>query len=190
MDDRFSRAIADGDDFDATGCPLDTLIDHIVTRHHLYVRRAMPAIAEHLATLLKVDGGRHPELVRVATIFHDLTAELNRHFVKEEQVLFPYIRDLAQQDNLTPAVSPFGTVANPIRMLEHEHQDAGDAMGSIRELTRGFAVPADGGTTYAATMAELEEFERDLHRHVHLENNVLFPRAFALESGSWNHDHR
>jgi regulator of cell morphogenesis and NO signaling len=85
-------------------------------------------------------------------------------------------------------VSPFGTVENPIRMMEREHREAGDELHMIRKLTRNYAAPEDGCTTYAVCMAELREFERDLHRHVHLENNVLFPRAIALENGSWRRD--
>jgi regulator of cell morphogenesis and NO signaling len=102
--------------------------------------------------------------------------------LKEEQVLFPYVRDLAEcVDSCGRIRSPFGTVENPIRMMEREHQEVGDAMRTIRELTRGYSPPADGCTTYVIGMAELHQFERDLHRHVHLENNVLFPAAVRLE---------
>jgi regulator of cell morphogenesis and NO signaling len=97
-------------------------------------------------------------------------------------VLFPYVRDLAASgDGCGRTQSPFGTVENPIRMMEREHQEVGDVMRLIRELTRGYTAPEDGCTTYVISMAELRQFERDLHRHVHLENNVLFPAAVRIE---------
>ena len=103
--------------------------------------------------------------------------------VKEEQVLFPYVRSLAEagDDDLGRGRSPFGTVANPIRMMEREHEEAGEALRLIRALTNDYTTPDDGCATYAVTMSELREFERDLHRHVHLENNVLFPAALRIE---------
>jgi regulator of cell morphogenesis and NO signaling len=158
------------------------LIDHIELVHHAYVRSASPRIAHHLAKLADAHGGRHPEIVRVAAIFDQLVAELEQHMLKEERILFPYVRDLAEPAEGCGTIrSPFGTVENPIRMMEREHEDAADALTLIRELTGGYAVPADGCATYEVTMAELREFERDLHRHVHLENNVLFPAAVRIE---------
>jgi len=162
--------------------PIPRLIDFIVSTHHAYVRSAMPAIARHLAKLVEVHGSRHLELSRVAAYFDQVVADLEQHMLKEEQVLFPYVRELADSDNSSGRMpSPFGTVANPIRMMEREHQVVGDAMRIIRELTRGYVAPDDGCSTYAIGMAELLQFERDLHRHVHLENNVLFPVALRLE---------
>jgi len=169
-------------DDDASRWPIPRLIDFIVSTHHGYVRAAMPDITRHLTRLVEVHGVRHPELARVAIYFDQVAADLGQHMVKEEQILFPYVRDLAEAgDSCGRTQSPFGTVANPIQMMEREHQDVGDALRLIRELTRGYAAPEDGCTTYAVTMAELQQFERDLHRHVHLENNVLFPEALKLE---------
>jgi regulator of cell morphogenesis and NO signaling len=175
---------------DTSRWPVNRLIDHIVATHHGYVRRALPAISRHLAKLHEVHGERHPELSRVADVWREAAAELTQHMMKEEQVLFPYIRVLAARDPRRPGVlsCPFGTVENPIRMMEREHQDAGDALRVIRTLTDDYTPPADGCTTYRVCMAELAAFEQDLHRHVHLENNVLFPRAVALEQRSWIHD--
>ena len=169
-------------DDDAARWPIPRLIDFIVSTHHAYVRSAMPAITRHLAKLVEVHGTRHLELPRIAAYFQQIVADLSQHMVKEEQVLFPYVRDLAEAgDTCGRTQSPFGTVANPIRMMEREHQEVGDALRLIRELTRGYAAPDDGCTTYGITMAELRQFERDLHRHVHLENNVLFPAAMRIE---------
>ncbi|OFW19549.1 MAG: iron-sulfur cluster repair di-iron protein [Acidobacteria bacterium RIFCSPLOWO2_02_FULL_65_29] len=162
---------------------LDRIIDHIIATHHSYVRSVIPTISCHLATLRDVHGARHPELACIATVFDELGADLEQHLAKEEHVIFPYIRDLAEhaERGFGVFLSPFGTVETPLAMLEREHREAADEMRVIRELTDGYAVPADGCATYAACMSELEEFEHDLHQHVHLENNVLFPKAVALE---------
>jgi len=173
------------DTTDVTQWGLDRLIDHIISVHHDYVRSSMPMIRQYLAKLVEVHGARHPELVRVAACFDTVIRDLGQHMLKEEQVLFPYVRELAMTAAGGRHVpSPFGTVENPIRMMEREHREAADELRLIRELTNGYVAPDDGCTTYRVCMSELERFERDLHRHVHLENNVLFPKAVALESGS------
>lgn len=168
---------------DVTEWPLDRLVDHILSRHHTYVRSTMPVIAKHLANLEAVHGKRHPELTRVAAHFGQAKLDLEQHLLKEEHVLFPYVKELSELRARGQALqtSPFGTIENPIRMMEREHVEAVDELRLIRELTGGYATPADGCETYGLCMAELDRFERDLHRHVHLENNVLFPRAVALE---------
>lgn len=174
---------AAGADEDTAEWPVDRLIDRIVSVHHAYVRQALPLIASYLEKLQSVHGARHPELARVAATFENVSLELGQHLIKEEHVLFPYIVELASRgDACGRAPSPFGTVENPIRMMEREHREAADGLRAIRELTAGYAAPADGCTTYAVCMAELQRFEQDLHRHVHLENNVLFPKAIQLES--------
>ena len=172
---------------DVTRWSVGRLIDHIVSTHHAYVRDALPTIERRLAKLTSVHGERHPELAQIAKVWREVDAELSQHLVKEEQVLFPYVRSLSERSGAGSASSPFGTVENPIRMMEREHRDAADALCIIRELTREYTAPADGCTTYRVCMAELADFERDLHRHVHLENNVLFPQAVELEQGLWPH---
>jgi regulator of cell morphogenesis and NO signaling len=160
------------------------LADYIVTKHHAYVRRALPAIAAYARKLSSVHGPNHPELLDVERIFADVAAEMTSHMAKEEQMLFPFIVSLANaaaSDGRAP-IPPFGTVANPIRMMEHEHDSAGGAMARIRALTRGFAPPDDACATYRVALQELEAFEQDLHEHVHLENNILFPKALRLEA--------
>jgi len=172
-----------GDEDDVTRWPVERLIDHIVTTHHTYIRSALPVISRYLAKLVDVHSTLHPELGRIATSFDQVGRDLLQHLMKEEHVLFPYIRELAATTDGRAPASPFGTVENPIRMMEREHRDAGDELRLIRELTNGYAVPSDGCTTYRVCFEELALFERDLHRHVHLENNVLFPKAVALERG-------
>lgn len=164
---------------DVTGWPVDRLIDHIVATHHAYVRSALPTIERRLATLVDAHAARHPELRQIAASFDRLSGDLLQHMMKEEHVLFPYIRELAGDHG--SLACPFGTVRNPIQMMEREHQEAGDELRIIRSLSNGYTVPEDGCTTYRAAFAELAQFERDLHRHVHLENNLLFPKAIKLE---------
>ena len=176
--------IEERSDDDVTRWPLSKLIDHIVSTHHAYVRSALPTIVGYLAKLVEVHGARHPELIRVMNSFEHMSVDLMQHMVKEERVLFPYVRQLAS-DNASSTRSPFGTVENPIRMMEREHREAGEELRLIRELTNGFVPPADGCTTYQVCLAQLAQFERDLHRHVHLENNVLFPRAIEAEHLAW-----
>jgi regulator of cell morphogenesis and NO signaling len=177
---------SDGDQTDVTPWPLDGLIDHIVATHHAYTRVALERIERLLAKLVEVHGARHSELTRVAAAWNTLGHDLLQHMMKEERILFPYIREMAAaQGKLSP--SPFGTVENPIRMMQREHQDAGDDMRLIRELTSGYATPGDGCTTYRLCFDELAQFERDLHRHVHLEENVLFPRAVDVERRPYAH---
>jgi regulator of cell morphogenesis and NO signaling len=171
------------DSFDLTSADLDRLADHIVDRHHAFVRAAIPAITAQLDTLVDRHGERHPELARIRELFADLGSEMHLHMFKEEHVLFPYIRALARAAKGMGHIPAniFGTVQNPIRMMELEHQAAGDETAAIRQLADDYTAPPDGCATYAACFADLAAFEADLHRHVHLENNVLFPRAVELE---------
>ncbi len=176
--------VAEHDDSDLTRWSADRLIEHILTNHHAYVRAALPSIGRQLAKLVEVHGQRHPELARIAASFDHMSRDLLQHMMKEERVLFPYIRELGSAHRGESSQSPFGTVENPIRMMEREHREAGDELRLIRELTSGYVPPAEGCPTYRVCFAQLAEFERDLHRHVHLENNVLFPKAIELERAS------
>lgn len=178
-------AIGDDDDQDPRRWPVNRLVDHILVTHHMYVRTSIPVIAGYLAKLVEVHGQRHPELGRINAAFGELSEVLLQHMRKEEFVLFPYLRELGKATDNRSLPSPFGTVENPIRMMEREHQEAGDQMRLLQELTDGYTAPADGCATYRACFAELAQFQRDLHRHVHLENNVLFPRAVDIEHRSW-----
>jgi regulator of cell morphogenesis and NO signaling len=162
---------------------LGALTAHIVEHHHAYVRRTTPVIEAWLDKLVARHGARHPELSEVRQIFQELAAELLAHMMKEENILFPYIDALvaarASGRRLPP--SPFGTILNPIRMMEAEHRAAGDQLAELRSLTNGYQAPPQACTTYRVCYEELARFTSDLHRHVHLENNVLFPQAVAVE---------
>jgi regulator of cell morphogenesis and NO signaling len=164
--------------------PPDLLIDYIVANHHSYVRETMPVILLHVEKVARVHGMNHPETIEIAASFRKVAAELTQHMQKEEMVLFPYIKALhiARSAGAVAPHAPFGTVANPIAMMELEHRNAGDEMATIRELSNGYTPPEDACTTYRVAFQELHAFELDLHQHVHLENNVLFPTALALES--------
>lgn len=159
--------------------PLDVLADHIVKRHHSYVAQKSPELMQYLDKLCKVHGERHPELFDIRDEFASMASELASHMQKEELVLFPFVRKLATEQQ--PARPPFGTIENPIRMMMHEHSVEGDRLARITELTSGYTAPADGCTTYRVAFAMLKEFEEDLHHHIHLENNIMFPRAIQLE---------
>lgn len=169
---------------DMTAWSASSLIEYIESTHHTYVRAAIPRIGGFVDKLVEVHGARHPELAFLAAAFQRLAVDLIQHMRKEERVLFPFIRDLEEHQTshlCSTLLSPFGSVENPIRMMEHEHRDAGDELAAIRELTGGYVTPADGCTTYRVCMSELQAFERDLHRHIHIENNILFPKAVAME---------
>ena len=159
-----------------------TLVTYIVTNHHAYVRQALPTIQAYTSKIASVHGSNHPELHEVARVFDDVADEMASHMMKEERVLFPYITALgaAAERGTQPPFAPFGRVSNPIQMMEQEHESAGAAMARIRDLTAGYAAPDDACTTYRVTLQELAAFEADLHAHVHLENNILFPKAKEL----------
>lgn len=164
---------------------LGEIIAHIVQAHHAYVRREIPEIERLLEKVCSKHGGNHPEVGQIRGVFHGLGKELSTHLMKEESVLFPYIErmeeSVSQQEPILPP--PFGTVANPVRMMEHEHDDAGAALKAMRAASRDYNPPSDACTTFRALYQALANFEKDLHQHIHLENNVLFPRALEMETG-------
>jgi regulator of cell morphogenesis and NO signaling len=162
---------------------LDLLVDYIVDNHHRFVRRLTPALKAYTEKVARVHGANHPETIRIAELFNLIAADLTMHMQKEENILFPYIKALAKA-NRTGAPLPvpfFGSIENPIRMMEAEHADAGNDMEQIHTLSGGFIPPEDACTTFRVSYQELQAFERDLHLHVHLENNILFPKAIELE---------
>lgn len=163
---------------------LDVLADYIVKKHHSYVVQSIPVIFQYTQKVAKVHGDRHPEAVEIASKFLIVVDELNRHMMKEENILFPFIKKLAEgkRNNSSVGAPPFGTIANPVRMMEAEHEEVGNVMETINKLANGYTPPADACTTFRISYAKLKEFEDDLHQHIHLENNILFPKAVALEN--------
>ncbi len=159
--------------------PLDLLADYIEKKHHRYIEQKSPELMQYLNKLCKVHGERHPELFDIRDEFARVASELASHMQKEEMALFPFVRKLATEEN--PGLPPFGTVENPIRMMMHEHSVEGDRLAKISELSNQYTAPADGCTTYRVAFAMLKDFEEDLHLHIHLENNIMFPRAIELE---------
>jgi regulator of cell morphogenesis and NO signaling len=162
---------------------LDDLSRYIVRRHHGYVREQTPVIAAYLEKLVSRHGARHPELAQVRAVFTSLADEMAAHMLKEENILFPYIELLAINSRKGGRLpnGPFGTVLNPVRMMEEDHREAGELLAQLRFLTNAYTAPADGCTTYRLCYAALAEFEADLHRHIHLENSALFPQAVEIE---------
>lgn len=163
--------------------PLDKLTDHIEVMHHSYVEAKIPIIKAHLNKIEEVHGNDHPELVEINSIFTDAAGQLAMHMKKEELILFPYIRKLAKaKREYSKLVKPhFGTIKNPILQMEEEHNFEGEAFKKIGLLSHNYVIPKDGCTTYSVTFGLLKEFEEDLNLHIHKENNILFPRAIALE---------
>lgn len=160
------------------------LIAHIVETHHVFTRSEMDRLQSLADKVLAAHGVNHPELIHVDGLLAELGAELTPHMMKEEQVLFPYIVAMESATNQHRPVpfAPFGTVNNPIRMMMREHDAAGEIMRELRKLTSDYKVPADGCISYRTLYEALENFERDLHQHIHLENNILFPKALDLET--------
>ncbi|WKK57556.1 iron-sulfur cluster repair di-iron protein [Sphingobacterium sp. BN32] len=168
---------------DYAAWPADLLASYIEKTHHRYVREKAPVILAYLNKLCQVHGSRHPELLEVNRLFQECAKELLQHLLKEERILFPYIVQMinSEIDHTQLAAAPFGSIENPIHMMEHEHDAEGERFEKIAKLTDNYAVPADGCSTYRVTYEMLKEFEDDLHKHIHLENNILFPKSIALQ---------
>lgn len=168
---------------DFNAWPLDLLADYIEKTHHRYVERRISEIMPFLSKVARVHGERHPELLDIERQFSASAGELTMHMRKEELVLFPYIRKMVAADLAGDGVSPppFGSVANPIAMMHQEHDTEGERFRQIDALSGGYTPPDDACNTYRVTFSMLQEFEADLHRHIHLENNILFPKAMVME---------
>ena len=171
---------------DWNSAPLSELVAYIVTKHHAFTREELPWLNQLLVKVCAVHGEHHPELRNLEVIFRGLEVELIGPMLKEEHILFPYIEALetAVANGETGPKPLFGTVRNPVRIMMQEHDDAGQALRSLREASSNYQVPPDGCTTFRMLYQALEEFEKDLHQHIHLENNILFPRAAELEAGA------
>ncbi len=168
-----------GEIVDAAAMSMTELADHIEATHHAYLRRELPRLQQMIDKVSAVHGDRFPWVREIQRVFNPFRDELVSHMMKEEQVLFPMIRQIDASDSL-PAFH-CGSIANPIRMMEHEHDSAGNAMGEFDRLSSGYTPPADACNTFRAMLDGLRELEQDMHQHVHKENNVLFPRAMERE---------
>lgn len=176
-----SDALAAGSpEIDVTTLTLTALADHIERTHHAYVKAELPRLVEMADRVARKHGWRDARLAEIATVTTALATEMAAHMDKEERILFPFIRQID-----AGAANHFhcGSIANPIHQMEDEHESAGRAVARLRELTDGFQPDENACNTHRALLAGLEEFATDLHRHVHKENNVLFPRALARAAG-------
>ena len=164
---------------------LTELITYILDKHHVYTKEEMVRLQALFEKVVSAHGQNHPELREIAAQFQTLRADLTPHMFKEEQILFPYIVELERSatQNRSLPFAPFGTVSNPIRMMMMEHDTAGEILCELRKLSSDYFVPADACISYQTLYQALEAFEQDLHQHIHLENNLLFPRAIDLEGG-------
>lgn len=160
--------------------PLDLLVDYIEKKHHRYVEQKTPLIQTYLKKIVSVHGQAHPELSKINTLFNESAKNLAAHMKKEELILFPYIRKIALSEG--PQTSMFGSINNPITQMKNEHNEEGERFSKMAELSNNYTPPADACSTYTVTLSLLQEFESDLHHHIHLENNILFPAAIIIES--------
>jgi regulator of cell morphogenesis and NO signaling len=163
--------------------PLDLLADYIEKKHHRYVEEKTLELLPYLDKICRVHGERHPELFEINEHFNATAGELAKHMKKEELILFPFVRKLAKakHEGSKVAAPQFGTVQNPIEAMMQEHTTEGDRFRKIEELSNNYTPPQDACNTYGVTLGLLKEFEQDLHLHIHLENNILFPKAIELE---------
>ena len=163
--------------------PLDQLIDHIIEVHHSYVVESIPVLQRYLNKIANVHGANHPELAEVEDSFNKAAENLLSHMQKEEKILFPAIKEMliAKAGGSVYEGSHCGTVQSPISVMKQEHETEGDRFERLSTITDNYKLPSDACNTYSYSYQKLQEFEQDLHRHIHLENNILFPEAIKLE---------
>ncbi len=172
---------AEKNELDWNTASLCDLIGHILLRHHAFLRSELPRVADLFAKVISAHGERQPVLFQVREIFTALREELESHMMKEELILFPAIGKL-EAASLAGVRASVSSIEHPVARMQHEHEVAGRAVAEMRQLTRDYAIPAEACNAYRALFVGLVELESDLHRHIHLENNILFPRAAKLES--------
>lgn len=173
------QAIMQKDEKNYQDFGMTDLVDHIVNVHHNYVETTIPSLKFYVEKIAKVHGDNHPELLEIRDEFFNTADALTVHMKKEEFVLFPYIKAMesAKKNHFPLSPAHFGSIDNPIAMMEEEHETEGDRFRKISELSNTYTPPADACQTYKVAFAMLQEFEKDLHTHIHLENNILFPEA-------------
>lgn len=183
VQDSLTTANAKSEATDFSSLRLTDLIRHIIGVHHEFTKAEILRLWSLINKVYEVHGGNHPELARIRSLFESLSAELGPHMMKEECMLFPFIMRLEDFDEKgTDQVQAFGTVRQPIQMMMLEHESAGQLLREMRAASSNYVVPPDGCLSYQTLYGALEAFEQDLHQHIHLENNILFPRAAELES--------
>ena len=162
---------------------LDFLADYIVNTHHSYVKKTVPDLSAYASKVAKVHGDRHPELFEINKLTQQACEELTAHMVKEETILFPYIKQLVASKNTATPLQNMDShiIQTEVETMEEEHEVVGNALDKIRELSNNYSLPEDACASYAFLFKSLDEFEDDLHIHVHLENNILFPKSLELE---------
>jgi len=170
-------------DLDFQAMSLNELIEFIYENHHKYIYENGPITAQFVNKVAHVHGQRHPETVEIAKVYNEMLSELNHHMMKEENILFPYVKKLVAIDKGQSTEPQTGSFINhPIRVMQMEHDIAGEMLKKLNELTSNYTPPEDACNTYRASFANLKEMENDIHFHIHLENNILFPKAIELES--------
>lgn len=178
--------LLDSDEEDLQQATLADLIKHIHDKHHVFTKLELVRLGVLMAKVCSVHAQNHPELLSHQHVLQQLEDDLLPHMMKEEQMLFPYIiameKAVAVAHRSARPNAPFGSVRNPVRMMSLEHDRVGELLREMRRLTSEYCVPPDGCISYRTLFEALEELEKDLHRHIHLENNILFPRAITLES--------
>ena len=162
---------------------LDFLADYIVNTHHTYVRKTLPELRTYALKVAKVHGSYHPELVTIHQLVEAINKELTEHMEEEETSVFPFIKKIvaAQKSNDKTAVAQLGSVQNPVKEMEAEHEQAGKILESIRSISNNYELPQDACASYGLLFKMLQDFEDDLFTHIHLENNILFPKALEIE---------
>jgi regulator of cell morphogenesis and NO signaling len=162
-----------------TSWEVSFLIDYIINVHHTYIKENTGQIVAYAHKIAEVHGGHHPEVIRIAAIFDKMAADLAAHLKEEEEIFFPAIKrvDIDKKAGGTPAAKDTRTIKKSLAKLTLEHEEVGDAIHTIRRLAKGYAIPGDVCNTFMITYQRLKEFEDDLHKHVHLENNILFLKA-------------
>ena len=169
---------------DVQNATLTELVNYILEKHHTHTKVEMARLEPLAAKVVSAHGANHPELLKIRELMRQLFDDLKPHMFKEEQILFPFILDLdnSRMQNRPAPFARFGSVSNPIRMMMIEHDTAGEILREMRNTATDYAVPADACISYKTFYGALEAFEQDLHQHIHLENNVLFPKAGAMEA--------
>jgi regulator of cell morphogenesis and NO signaling len=183
LDEVAQSGSQDGSVWDGQNASLPELIEHILNTHHVFTKSEMARLEALTGKVIEAHGRNHPELIDLGELFNRVCGDLTPHMFKEERVLFPYILAMsrASDKNEPGPFAPFGTVNNPVRMMMREHDTVGEILRELRAVTSDYKVPADACISYQTLYQALENFERDLHQHIHLENNLLFPKALDLE---------